>query len=191
MVELAEIQATYYMVAATGVLIAAAYYVMNIRNAGRDRRKQMIMMKLPPMSREYYEWNLKIRNNWKGPEEFDEKYRLSPELESNVWYIMNIYGVLGQLYVEGLMSLEEAAQAYSPGWLISWWEMFEFYIKRIRYTSQGEAAYPEFMEGYERLYNDLKRKYPLTAQVQHTLHEEINELRKNQDTNVSLKTSPY
>jgi hypothetical protein len=54
MVDLAEIQAIYYMVAATGVLIAAGYYVMNIRNAARDRRKQMIMMKLPPMTREYY-----------------------------------------------------------------------------------------------------------------------------------------
>jgi hypothetical protein len=31
MVDLAEIQAAYYMVAATGVLVAAVYYVMNMR----------------------------------------------------------------------------------------------------------------------------------------------------------------
>jgi hypothetical protein len=30
MVDLAEIQAAYYMVAATGVLVAAIYYVMNL-----------------------------------------------------------------------------------------------------------------------------------------------------------------
>jgi hypothetical protein len=31
MVELAEIQAVYYMMAATGVLIAAIYYVLNMK----------------------------------------------------------------------------------------------------------------------------------------------------------------
>jgi hypothetical protein len=31
MVDLSEIQAAYYMVAATGVLVAAIYYVMNMR----------------------------------------------------------------------------------------------------------------------------------------------------------------
>jgi hypothetical protein len=31
MVELAEIQAAYYMVAATGVLAAALYYIYNVR----------------------------------------------------------------------------------------------------------------------------------------------------------------
>ncbi len=175
-----EIQAVYYMVAATGVMVAAVYYVMNIRNAARERRKQMIMMKLPPMTREYFEWNHQVRNSWKGPEEFDKVYRLDPVLESKVWYIMNIYSVLGQLYVEDMMSLEEIAQAYSPGWMIGWWEMFEFYIKRIRYTSEGEAAYPEYLEGYERLVNDLKRKYPRMMQVQMTFRGEIDELRKEQ-----------
>jgi len=190
MVDLAEIQAAYYMVAATGVLVAAGYYVMNIRNAARDRRKQMIMMKLPPMTREYYEWNHQVRNSWSGPEEFDEKYRLDPVLESKVWYIMNIYGILGQLYVEGMMSLEEVAQGYSPGWLIGWWEVFEFYIKRIRYTSEGEAAYPEYLDSYERLVNDLKRRYPLMMQVQHTFRAEINELRKKQKERVGSEASP-
>ena len=184
MVSFEEIQAAYYMVAATGVLVAAAYYVMNLRNAVRERRKQMIMMKLPPMNREYYEWNLQVRNSWKGPEKFDEIYRLDPVLESKVWHIMNIYSVLGQLYVEGMMSLEEVAQASSPGWLISWWEMFEFYIKRIRFTSEGEAAYPEFLTGYERLYNDLKRRYPKMMQVQRTFREELKQLREKQEAKV-------
>ena len=184
MVSLEEIQTIYYMVAATGVLVAAAYYIMNIRNAARERRKQMIMMKLPPMNREYYEWNLQVRNSWKGPEEFDEVFRLDPVLESKVWHIMGIYNVLGQLYVEGMMSLEEVAQAYSPGWLISWWEMFEFYIKRIRFTKEGEVAYPEFLTGYERLYNDLKRRYPKMMQVQRTFREELKQLREKQEAKV-------
>ncbi len=184
MVSIEEIQAAYYMVAATGVLVAAGYYIMNLRNVARERRKQMIVMKLPPMTGEYWEWNLQVRNSWSGPEEFDKIYRLDPVLESKVWYITNIYSILGQLYVEGMMSLEEITQAYSPGWLISWWEMFEFYFKRIRYTSEGEAAYPEYLVGYERLVNDLRKKYPLMMKVQRTFREEINELRRKQETSV-------
>ena len=125
MVDLAEIQAAYYMVAATGVLVAAVYYVINIRNAARDRRKQMIMMKLPPMTREYYEWNIQIRLDVVTSEIWEKKYQMNPENQSKMQYITNIYAVVGQLYEEGLMSLEEVAQAYSPGWLISWWDMFE------------------------------------------------------------------
>jgi hypothetical protein len=120
LVTIEEIQAAYYMVAATGVLVAAAYYVMNIRNATRDRRKQMIMMKMPPMTREYYEWNVQIRNTWRGPEGWKEEYQLDPVRQSKVFHIMNIYGVVGQLYSEGLMSIEEIVQSYSAGWLISW-----------------------------------------------------------------------
>ena len=103
---------------------------------------------------------------------------------------MNIYSVLGQLYVEGLMSLQDIAQAYSPGWVISWWEMFEFYIKRIRYTPEGEAAYPEYLAGYERLYNDMKLRYPLMGKVQAKFREEINEMRLKQGAGVGSKASP-
>ena len=38
MVNLAEIQAAYYMVAATGVLVAAIYYLFSIRETKRNRR---------------------------------------------------------------------------------------------------------------------------------------------------------
>jgi hypothetical protein len=115
---------------------------------------------------------------------------MDPVLESKVWYIMNIYSVLGQLYVEGMMSLEDTAQAYSPGWIISWWEMFEFYIKRIRYTPEGEAAYPEYLAGFERLYRDMKLRYPLMGKVQRKFREEINEMRLNQGSAGGHGVSP-
>jgi hypothetical protein len=41
MVDLAEIQAAYYMVAATGVLVAAIYYIQNMREAERNKKIQL------------------------------------------------------------------------------------------------------------------------------------------------------
>ena len=75
----------------------------------------MIMVKLPPIERgENYAWNLQVRNSWSG-QKWMRNTGWNPVLESKVWYIMNIYSVLGQLYVEGMMSLEEVAQASPRG----------------------------------------------------------------------------
>ncbi len=41
MVTIEEIQAAYYMVAATGVLVAAVYYIMNMRAAERNKKVQL------------------------------------------------------------------------------------------------------------------------------------------------------
>ena len=43
MISFEEIQAAYYMVAATGVLVAAAYYIQNIRVTIKTREVQMFM----------------------------------------------------------------------------------------------------------------------------------------------------
>jgi len=41
MVDLAEIQAAYYMVAATGVLVAAIYYMMTLRTTQRNMKMNL------------------------------------------------------------------------------------------------------------------------------------------------------
>jgi len=38
MVTLEEIQSVYYIVAATGVLVAAVFYILNMRETTRNRR---------------------------------------------------------------------------------------------------------------------------------------------------------
>jgi hypothetical protein len=43
LVDLAEVQAAYYMVAATGVLVAAVYYIITLRSNNKTRRAQMFM----------------------------------------------------------------------------------------------------------------------------------------------------
>ena len=47
MVDLAEIQAAYYMVAATGVLEAAVFYILNLRIS---QRNQGLMLKAQEQS---------------------------------------------------------------------------------------------------------------------------------------------
>jgi hypothetical protein len=181
MVDLALLQSVSYIAGALGVCVAAFYYVLNLRNAERDRRRQTILLKLPPINREYYEWNLQIRNNPTPPErEWDTKIRVTPELESKVQYIMNIYGTVGLLYGKELMSLEEVADLYSPGWMIGWYHMFEFLIKRIR------VVYPDYLAHFERLVGDLKNRYPDAAKNIQKMGEET---KRQMEANAASRTS--
>jgi hypothetical protein len=43
MVSFQDIQTAYYMVAATGVLVAAAYYILNIVNSNNMRKREVVM----------------------------------------------------------------------------------------------------------------------------------------------------
>jgi hypothetical protein len=189
MVDLALLQSVSYIAGALGVCVAASYYVFNLRNLDRERRRQIIMAKLPPITREYYQWNLEIRNSWNGSKDWDEKYRLNPELESKAWYIMSIYNVVGQLYVEGFMSLEEISKTYSAAFLVGWWEMFEFYVKRIRFNSEGEDVNPDYLADFERLCLDLINRYPKVMEPQRVLMGELVEIRKRVEANEDSKVN--
>jgi hypothetical protein len=58
LVTIEEIQATYYMVAATGVLVAAAYYILNLRVS---QRNQEISLKNQELSQKTQELMLKAQ----------------------------------------------------------------------------------------------------------------------------------
>ena len=68
MVDLFEIQAAYYMVAATGVLIAAVYYVLNMRATLQTRQAQLFMQMYERWSDAvFHEAATDIRNtSWAG-----------------------------------------------------------------------------------------------------------------------------
>lgn len=162
MVELATLQAVSYIMGSLGVFVAAVYYVYNMRNAERDRRKQIILQKLPPFNIDYYTTYLTL--NWsldfQTPEEFYEKYARNIEIEPKIWHIMNIYNTLGILYQEGLMSLDDIAKLYTPLWIMTFYEQFNFLFKRSRYDEQGEPLMPDAFVPFEQLYLALKNKHP-------------------------------
>jgi hypothetical protein len=67
MVDLAQLQAAYYMVAATGVLVAAAYYVMNIQT---NKKNQELMLKTQQQTLETRQAQLfmQLFDRWAGSE---------------------------------------------------------------------------------------------------------------------------
>ena len=77
MVDLVEIQAAYYMVAATGVLVAAIYYVMNLRIS---QKNQELMLKAQEQSTRAQQQTLETRQTQLFMQLYDRMSQ--PELSS-------------------------------------------------------------------------------------------------------------
>ena len=101
MVDLAEIQTAYYLVAATGVLVAAIYYISNIRATRKaqelaqktqeqnlDTRQAQLFMNVyqTSYSNEYNEARSKIINSVKDYDEFVQFHK-DPQWGSAFNYI--------------------------------------------------------------------------------------------------------
>jgi hypothetical protein len=133
MVDLAEIQAAYYMVAATGVLVAAFYYVYNMRTNQR-------MMKATQDSRKAEVTNNILRNllsldswkaffdvmnlEWKDFEDFTKKYDslVSPDLAAKRLFYLSTLENVGYLLK---MKIIDAETVYEVGGIQAVW----FYTK--------------------------------------------------------------
>ncbi|MBM3291568.1 hypothetical protein FJY84_02705 [Candidatus Bathyarchaeota archaeon] len=159
---LSTLQSISYIAGATGVCIAAFYYVQILRNAEREKRRQTLLMRMPAMSKEYMDsyWYLRTLKDWKTRQEFIQKHASNPEVLSKLHYVMNIYNILGMLYIEGLMKIEDIAQLYPPASIIGMFERFWFYVPINRKSSLGEDADPKFWFPLESLYKDLKGRFP-------------------------------
>jgi len=100
MVELAEIQAAYYMVAATGVLVAAVYYVMNIRYNKKAREMEICRSFASDYVSEQgmQRYGTIMSMEWKDYEDFMKKYGYSnPEmfkLWTSQFFAFEMWGIL-------------------------------------------------------------------------------------------------
>ena len=173
MISLAEIQAAYYMVAATGVLVAAIYYVLNIQN---NKRNQDLMLKAQQQTLEtrqaqmfmsiyqtdlsndfmealhkVMEMEFKDSDDWKRIRRDRETYK--------AWsMVANYLEGLGVLVRENLVSVR-LVSLLSSG-LIQWyWDLFGPGILRCR----EELNFPRYMIEAEYLamrVRDYGRDHP-------------------------------
>ena len=170
MVDLAEIQAAYYMVAATGVLVAAAYYVLNIRTTQRnmkanlDTRQAQLFMQLYS---QYYnkDWLEALRKTsfdieYKGFDEWSEKYgaHTNPEAYKAMDMLSHYFEGAGVLVKRGLIDPSLVSDLLSEEF-VDYWEKFGPLFKEYR----GMSNNPKLCENQEYLYGLLKSGYPRGA----------------------------
>jgi hypothetical protein len=159
MVSIEEIQAAYYMVAATGVLVAAGYYVLNLQ---MTRRKQKLDNTI------YYgnlftdkEWvkqwhQVLFEQHFTTYEEWAKKYRTDPEAFSNLYAIQGLMSMIGMCVEEDVVDRELLFKRGFNVWVKILYPKLLPWINgmRTRYNDPKWNYYPEY------LYNEVLRMYP-------------------------------
>jgi hypothetical protein len=140
------------MVAATGVLVAAAYYVMNLRENRRNGRitltSNLMQLFLTPESVKHLIEFLQME--WTSYSDFERKYGTENNLESastrlSTW---SNYNTLGELLRKGLV--DEDTIFSTLGWnILVLWKKFEPVVRehRKRYMSKDQWTGFEYLSG--------------------------------------------
>jgi hypothetical protein len=169
MVTFEAIQAAYYMVAATGVLVAAIYYVMNMRASKKtqelaqktqaqtlETRQAQLFIQLYTTFTNYEfktKWNEIMHVwNWNDAKEFYSKYGFSDSEEfSKLDLVGTFFEGVGVMVKRGLIDITLVDDLMS-GHVVSSWEKFEPIIMDIRATMN----WPQCLEWWEYLYREVK-----------------------------------
>ncbi|MCX6649775.1 MAG: hypothetical protein NTV61_10380 [Candidatus Bathyarchaeota archaeon] len=159
MVDLVEIQAAYYMVAATGVLVAAIYYILNMRATQRNmnltletRRISLIdnlttrIMNKEGM-RNYFEL---MNYEWKDYEDFERKYGSDNNVDATAtrYSLLIDYNSMGVMFRKGLIRIEDLYDMGIIG-VVFLWAKYKPIIEegRRRYNGKNYLRDFEYLAG--------------------------------------------
>ena len=159
MVSFQDVQTAYYMVAATGVLVAAIYYVLNMRATQRNskaaletRQAQLYMQILNQFDTLEYQktWQEVIGWEFKTPEEFMDRIWSIKDNRAKMAYVAFLFEGVGVAVNKKLISIDLIDDLFSI-WVISYWEKFgaiELYF-REKFNAPQDAEWIEY------LYNEV------------------------------------
>jgi len=148
-----DLQTISIMIAATGVTIAAIYYIMILRNTIRTRHAQLLMQI-------YRDWRStdqlrlyakSIQMEWDDYDDFQSKYGIGNFEERLPFTAMSyFFEMVGVLVEEGLVDIKLVAKLIS-GDLKVHWERFEPMIREHR----ERRSFPEYFNKIEFLFNQM------------------------------------
>jgi len=149
------------MVAATGVLVAAIYYIMNIRNNQKNqqltleaRQTQIFLQLLNYLKIEGKAWTqFMLTYEWTDFEDYMKKY--GPVNNPDAWeeqfkHVMTFEG-LGILVSKKMIDVSLVYEAYGD-WVLRYWEKYYPIMIESRKTYG-----PEYLEWTEYLVNEFKQ----------------------------------
>ena len=181
MVDLGEIQAAYYMVAATGVLVAAIYYVYNMRINQRTmkttletRQADILQRHAQVMSSQEFEdaWHDVVFNqSFLTYEEWLQDYgpTVNSDAYTHLTALIQYHETLGGLLRENLVSIELVEKMWQPLHFICVWDRVEPVIKGWRTRYHEDSLY----ENFEYLFNRFMERKPDAALTRKIRHDQM------------------
>jgi len=139
MVDLAEIQFAYYMLAATGVLVAAIYYIISLRYNMKAREMEIFRLVTSDFSSEQgiQRYATMMNMEWKDYEDFMEKYGQSNPEMFGKWVSQFLgWENMGVLIKSKVVTAERIYITGGIGPILAW-EKFKDVIQRRRDVTWG------------------------------------------------------
>ena len=150
MVDILLLQTVSILVTSAGLLIAALYYVLQIRHQTKMRQTDLVMRLYTTFgSKEYLEAYTNVRTmEFKDYNDFEEKYG---------WTDVSLIGVffegVGVLLHRELIDIELVDDLFTGPTKIIWNK-----IRQLVEVTREKASYPQLYEWFEYLYNELQKR---------------------------------
>jgi len=132
-----------------GILVGILYYLSILRNAQKNRIKEMVFQRMQTRTPEYYlnvfESNPSLLE-FETIEEYHSKYnwRTTPELLAKRYTVQSKLDAWGFLLKEGLVDLEFITQLHNRNFIVSWYEALE-----PIFLDNRKRGNPESNKGFE------------------------------------------
>jgi hypothetical protein len=175
-VDLAEIQAAYYMVAATGVLVAAVYYVLNMKTTLQTRQAQLFMQIYDRMSQPELSAiinDIRYNMHWKDSNDFWAKYGAETNITeySRLASAGNYFKGIGVLLKRGLIDKMFIYDLLSSPLKLYWERLGPIILERRRLTSNPNLfAFVDYLYD-EMMKIEVEQTAAKTGSTQnHTIH---------------------
>ena len=155
MVKIEEIQAAYYMIAATGVLVAAVYYVMNLRvqqenmrEASKNRKIALTNTLLQTLTSEagLKRYISLVSMEWKDWADFDRKYDSKVNEDNFVTralFASNCSNI-GYLLKEGVIDFESVYQLCGEEIMDVWLKLKPVHYRFVETGNYGKDSFVYF-----------------------------------------------
>ena len=151
------------MVAATGVLVAAIFYILNIRETMRNRRGTFSSnARSFSCSEAWIKAYLEAgKMQWTDYEDFMKKYgwEANTELATKRYVVLARYDLMGRQYRTGLIDLDDIG-AFNGFNLVWTWLKFKPIIEGTRREIGTKNAYSDFEYAAESIMNKLSDDNP-------------------------------
>ena len=150
MVDIQLLQTISVLVTSAGLLIAALYYVLQIRHQTKMRQTDLVMRLYTTFgSKEYLEAYTNVRTmEFKDYNDFEEKYAWT-----DVSLICVFFEGVGVLLHRELIDIELVDDLFTGPTKIIWNK-----IRQLVEVTREKASYPQLYEWFEYLYNELQKR---------------------------------
>jgi hypothetical protein len=158
MVDITEISA---VVAAAGVLVGVAYYILDMRHQSRVRQTELLVRLAPWLNMsgtELQQAYVKVLNlESKDYDAFVRRYG-SPLAEKPeqmaLMTVGNYFEAIGTLLTRKLIDVELVWDYWGETFITLWEEKYKDYVDGIR----KQFHHPEYGDAAEYLYNEMKKR---------------------------------